>query len=346
MTLFRIAPLVALALAQSAAAQAGPVAPDSGERYFSALRQITSGGQNAEAYFAPDGKRLIFQRTENDSTCDQQYIINLDGTGMHRVSSGLGRTTCGYFYAGGRIFYASTFGSGPKCPPRPDYSRGYVWGVFDYDIYSAKEDGSDIRPLSVAPGYDAEGTLSPDGTHIVFTSERDGDLDIYTMKIDGSDVRRLTKTLGYDGGPFYSHDGKLIVYRAWHPQTPADQAEYRGLLAQHLVKPTQMELWVMNADGSNQRQITHLGGASFAPYFHPDDRRIIFSSNYQHPTGRNFDLYLINLDGTGLTQVTTDTMFDAFPMFSPDGKKLVFASNRHATGQTNIFVADWVDPRH
>jgi Tol biopolymer transport system component len=218
--------------------------------------------------------------------------------------------------------------------------------VFDYDIYSAKEDGSDIRPLSVAPGYDAEGTLSPDGTHIVFTSERDGDLDIYTMKIDGSDVRRLTKTLGYDGGPFYSHDGKLIVYRAWHPQTPADQAEYRGLLAQHLVKPTQMELWVMNADGSNQRQITHLGGASFAPYFHPDDRRIIFSSNYQHPTGRNFDLYLINLDGTGLTQVTTDTMFDAFPMFSPDGKKLVFASNRHATGQTNIFVADWVDPRH
>jgi Tol biopolymer transport system component len=338
---------VALSVGGNAAqGQARPVAPDPGERYFASLQQLTFGGQNAEAYFAPDGRRLIFQRTETDSTCDQQYTMNLDGTGLRRVSSGLGRTTCGYFYGAGRIFYASTVAAGPKCPPRPDYSQGYVWGLFEYDIYAAREDGSDVQRLTATPGYDAEGTLSPDGKRIVFTSERDGDLDIYSMNLDGSDVRRLTNTLGYDGGPFYSHDGKLIVYRASHPQSPAEQAEYRGLLARHLVRPTQMELWVMNADGSQQRQVTHMGGASFAPYLHPDGRRIIFGSNYTHPTSRNFDLYLINLDGTGLAQVTTDTTFDSFPMFSPDGKRLVFASNRNGkAGETNIFVADWVERR-
>jgi Tol biopolymer transport system component len=165
------------------------------------------------------------------------------------------------------------------------------------------------------------------------------------MSVDGRDLKRLTRTLGYDGGPFFSPDGKQIVYRAWHPQTAGDSADYRGLLAQNLVRPVRMEIWVMNADGSHQRQVTNLGGANFAPYFHPDGRRIVFASNHQNPRSRNFDLYLIGADGSGLEQITTSTEFDAFPMFSPDGRRLIWASNRHGStpGETNIFIADWID---
>ncbi|HZI22001.1 MAG TPA: hypothetical protein VFD76_05775, partial [Gemmatimonadales bacterium] len=211
--------------------------------------------------------------------------------------------------------------------------------------YTANADGSGARRLTKGPGYNAEGTLSPDGTTIVFTSLRDGDLDIYTMRTDGSHLKRLTTTLGYDGGPFFSPDGKRIVYRAYHPQTAADSAEYRTLLAKRLVRPTHMDIWVMNTDGSDQRQITNLPGASFAPYFHSDGQRVIFASNYKDPQSRNFDLYLVNLDGAGLEQVTTSPEFDAFPMFSPDGAHLVWASNRHGTAphETNIFIADWVE---
>ncbi|MBI1967528.1 MAG: PD40 domain-containing protein [Gemmatimonadetes bacterium] len=320
--------------------------PDSGEVHLRDIRQLTFGGQNAEAYFSRSGRQIIFQRQEADTGCDQQFIINVDGTGLVRVSNGLGRTTCGYFFADDRrIFYASTEHVSPTCPPRPDYSRGYVWALYDYDIYTANADGSDRRRITDNPRYDAEGTLSPDGTRIVFTSLRDGDLDIYTMNVDGSDVRRLTHTLGYDGGPFFSPDGERIVYRAYHPATAQDSADYRDLIAQHLVRPTRMEVWVMNADGTNQRQVTNLGGANFAPFFHPDGRRIIFASNHRAPRSRNFDLYLVNSDGTGLGQVTTSPEFDAFPMFSPDGKKLVWASNRRGAvpGETNIFVADWVE---
>jgi TolB protein len=321
--------------------------PESGERFFTGLTQITFGGQNAEAYFSHDGRRLVLQRTENDSSgCDQEYVIGVDGTGLRRISNGDGRTTCGYFYDDDhRVLYSSTFAHERACPPRPDYSHGYVWALYEYDIYTSALDGSDIQRLTSTPGYDAEAVLSPDGRKIAFTSVRDGDLDIYTMNVDGSDVRRLTTTPGYDGGPFFSPDSKQIVYRAWHPKTPREIADYKALLAKDLVQPLQMELWVMNADGSNQRQITHLGGASFAPYFHPDGKRIIFASNYREPTSRNFDLYLINLDGSGLVQVTTSKEFDAFPMFSPNGKQLVFASNRFGSvpGETNIFLADWVE---
>lgn len=318
-----------------------------GERYFANLRQLTFGGQNAEAYFSPDGRELIFQRQESDSTCDQQYVIGVDGSDMRRVSSGLGRTTCGYFSAGGdRILYSSTFHVDDGCPPRPDFSRGYVWALYDYDIYTARRDGTDLQSLMRSPRYDAEATLSPDGREIVFTSLRDGDLDIYTMSVDGSEIRRLTTTPGYDGGPFYSPDGEMIVYRAWHPQAQEELAEYRTLLADNLVRPTRMEIWVMQADGSNQRQVTDLGGANFAPFFHPDGERIIFASNHTSPRSRNFDLYLVNLDGSGLAQVTTHEAFDGFPMFSRDGRHLVFASNRHGAvaGETNIFIADWVEP--
>ena len=327
-------------------AQSVAVPAESGEVHLRNVRQLTFGGQNAEAYYSASGRLLIFQRQGPDEQCDQMYVMSAAGGALHRVSSGRGRTTCGYFYdRDTRIFYSSTEHAGPACPPRPDYSQGYVWALYDYDIYTADQDGSHARRLTTNPGYDAEATLSPDGRTIVFTSLSNGDLDIYTMGVDGSHLKRLTTTLGYDGGPFFSHDGRLIVYRAYHPATAADSAGYRDLLAKRVVRPTRMDIWVMNADGSDQRQVTHLDGASFAPYFHPDDRRIIFASNTRNPTSRDFDLYLVNLDGSGLERVTTHPSFDAFPMFSPDGTKLVWASNRHggAPHETNIFVADWVE---
>jgi Tol biopolymer transport system component len=314
-----------------------------GERHLSNIRQLTVGGENAEAYFSHDGKRLIFQSTREGRTCDQQYVMNTDGTGLYRVSTGTGKTTCGYFFDDDRkIFFASTHAVDSACPPRPDPSKGYVWGLDPFDIYTANADGSGLRRLTHNGVYTAEGTLSPDGRTIVFTSLKDGDLDIYTMHMDGSNVRRLTSTPGYDGGPFFSPDGRLIVYRAWHP-TDSALASYRQLLDQRLVRPSRMEIWVMNSDGSGQRQVTALGGANFAPFFTPDGRRIIFSSNYRNPRSRNFDLYLVNLDGTGLEQVTTHPEFDGFPMFSPDGRQLVWASNRHGATltETDVFIADW-----
>ena len=338
---------VLAAVAVSACHRTAPQAvlqPETGEGHLAAIRQLTFGGQNAEAYFSHDGRRLIFQSTREGRTCDQQYTMHTDGSNIHRISTGGGKTTCGYFFDNDRrVFFASNHLADTVCPPPPDMSQGYVWRLDDYDIFTANADGSQLTRLTDTPGYDAEGTLSPDGRRIAFTSVRDGDLDIYTMNVDGSDVRRLTTELGYDGGPFFSHDGTAIVYRTFHPQTPEEQAEYRDLLARHLVRPLRMELWIMNADGSSRHQITNLGGANFAPYFTPDDRRIIFASNHTNPRSRNFDLYLVNRDGTGLEQITTHPDFDGFPMFSPDGRRLVWASNRHGQvrGETNIFIADW-----
>jgi TolB protein len=323
------------------------VDPGPGERHLRNLRQLTFGGNNAEAYFSPSGDRLIFQRQENTETgCDQQYVMRLDGGGLRRVSNGLGRTTCGYFYdRGRRILYSSTFDHSPECPPPPDRSQGYVWPLGHFEIYSARADGSDLRRLTSNDAYDAEATVSPDGKRVVFTSTRDGDIELYTMTVDGADVRRVTRRVGYDGGAFFSPDGGKLVWRSMYPETTADTADYLRLLEQRLVRPSRLELWVANADGSGARQVTRLGAASFAPYFHPDGKRIVFASNQPDPRSRNFDLYLVHLDGTGLERVTTSAEFDAFPMFSPDGKRLVFASNRHAArpGETNIFIADWVD---
>lgn len=338
--------LAALLQAPDLAAQAVERPPEPGERFFSSLRQLTFDGQNAEAYFSADGQRLIFQRQTRDGGCDQQYIINIDGTGLRLVSGGRGRTTCGYFYDHDRrILYSSTLHLGDQCPPPPDYSRGYVWALYDFDIYTALPDGTDLKRLTSSPGYDAEATVSPDGRRIVFTSTRDGDVDIYVMDTDGTNLRRLTSTPGYDGGAFFSPDGSKIVYRAYHPQTPEELDDYHSLLESGVLRPNRLEIWVMDSDGSNQRQVTHLGGANFAPFFHPDGKRIIFASNHQDPRSRNFDLYLINLDGTGLVQVTTSSEFDGFPMFSPDGRRLVFASNRFADrpGETNLFIADWAE---
>ncbi len=319
--------------------------PAPGERHLANIRQLTNGGENAEAYFSADGKQLIFQSTRDGRSCDQQFIMNVDGSGVHRVSNGTGKTTCGYFFAkDSKIFYASTQAADSACPAKPDPSKGYVWGLDPFDIYTANPDGSDTRRLTNYGVYTAEGTLSPDGKTIVFTSLKDGDLDIYTMNVDGGDVRRLTTTVGYDGGPFFSPDGKKIVYRAYHPTDSAELADYKSLLAQRIVRPSKMEIWVMNADGTDQRQITHLGGANFAPFFTPDGKQIIFSSNYRNPRSGNFDLFLVNLDGSGLEQVTTAPEFDGFPQFSPDGRSLVWASNRLAGNphETNVFIADWV----
>ncbi len=343
--------LVGLALVIACSRPPAPapviVEPESGERHLRNIRQLTFGGNNAEAYFAPSGEQLIFQRQESlTAGCDQQYVMNLDGGGLRRVSNGLGRTTCGYFYDGGRrILYSSTFEHSPECPPPADRSQGYVWPLGRFEIYSARTDGSDLRRLTKNDAYDAEATVSPDGARMIFTSTRDGDLELYTMGVDGSEVRRITRRVGYDGGAFFSPDGTKIVWRAMYPETPADTADYRRLLEQRLVRPSRLELWVANADGSDARQVSRLGGANFAPFFHPDGRRIVFASNQPDPRSRNFDLYLVNLNGTGLERVTTSAEFDAFPMFSPDGKRLVFASNRNAArpGETNIFIADWVE---
>jgi Tol biopolymer transport system component len=317
------------------------------EKHLRNVRQLTFGGENAEAYFSGDGRRLIFQSKRDGRPCDQIYTMNADGTDVRMVSTGKGRTTCSYFFPSGkRILFSSTHLASPDCPPPPDYSHGYVWAVYpSYDIFTARPDGSDLKRLTNTPGYDAEATFSVDGRRIVFTSMRDGDLDIYTMDADGRNVRRLTNELGYDGGPFFSRDGKQIVYRANHPRTPAEIERYKRLLAQNLIEPNVLEIWVMDADGSHKRQVTRLGAASFAPYFTPDGRRIIFSSNYPDVRSRDFNLFVVNTDGTGLEQVTFNPSFDGFPMFSPDGRKLVFASNRNARvrGDTNVFIADWVE---
>lgn len=320
-----------------------------GEPFFESITQLTFGGQNAEAYFSSDGSQLIFQRQVTDAACDQQFTINVDGSGMKMVSNGLGRTTCGYFYDNDeRIVYSSTFEHDESCPVPPDMSQGYVWGLFEFDIYTSNPDGTDLQVIFDGPGYDGEATLSRDGSKIVFTSVRNGDLDIYTMNPDGSDVRQLTNTIGYDGGPFFSPDGSKIVYRSWHPEGEESIAAYQTLLADNRVRPSRMEIWVMNADGSNQHRVTDLGRANFAPYFHPDGRRIIFASNHADLSrrGGNFDIYMINEDGTNLVQVTRYGGFDGFPQFSPDGTKLVFASNRFGEmpGETNIFIAGWVEP--
>jgi len=264
------------------------------------------------------------------------------------LSTGKGRTTCSYFFpAGGKILFSSTHAASPDCPPKPDYSHGYVWPIYNsYQIYTAKPDGTNLQQLTHAAGYNAEATITRDGKHIVFTSTRDGDLDIYSMDADGSNVKQLTHELGYDGGPFWSYDGTKIVYRAEHPKTPEEIKDYKELLAQGLIRPGNLEIWVMNADGSNKHQVTHNGAANFAPYWFPDGKRIIFASNQADPkNGRDFDLYVISEDGTGQERITFHPDFDAFPMFSSDGKRLVWASNRlgKAPHETNIFIADWME---
>ncbi len=322
--------------------------PFPGEKHLANIKKLTAipGGENAEAYFSTDGRRLIFQSTRPPFECDQIFTMDIDGSDVRLVSTGKGRTTCGYFMPGDqRILFSSTHETAPDCPPKADMSHGYVWALYKgYDIYTARADGSDLKPLTRTPGYDAEATVSPDGKRIVFTSVRDGDLELYSMNLDGTDVRRLTHEKGYDGGAFYSLDSKQIVYRAHHPKDPQEIARYEMLLSEGLIEPKALEIMVMAADGSGKRQVTNNGKANFAPYFHPNGRQIIFASNMSDPKGRNFEIFLIDTDGKGLEQVTFNETFDGFPMFNKAGTKLVFCSNRYDSkpGETNVFIADWI----
>ncbi len=327
-----------------------------GEKHITNVHQLTYGGNNAEAYFSFDNKKAVFQ-SDYDKwgvSCDQIFVFDLkaaerDSIKPPMISTGKGRTTCSYFMPDGKHFlYASTHLADVSCPPVPEYVPGgkYLWPVYDgYDIFVADLNGNITQQLTTEKGYDAEATVSPKGDKIVFTSTRSGDLELYTMDLDGGNVKQITDQLGYDGGAFFSPDGTKLVFRSSRPTTPEEVTEYKDYLAQGLVAPTTMEIYTCNVDGSDLQQITHLGKANWAPYFHPSGEKIIFSSNHFSSRGYEFNLFMINIDGTGLTQITNESNFNAFPMFSYDGKKLLFSSNRNngGTRETNLFIADWVD---
>jgi len=328
------------------------------ESHLKNIHQLTFGGDNAEAYFSFDNKQLTFQ-SNNPSwnvSCDQIFLLDIQQSRNdsllykpERISTGKGRTTCSFFLPGNKqILYASTHNSSPDCPivPAPRSDHKYVWPIYDtYDIFIADKSGKISKPLTQSPGYDAEATVSPKGDKIVFTSTRSGDLELWTMNVDGSDLKQITHELGYDGGAFFSPDGTQLIFRASRPSTPDQIKEYTDLLKQGLVMPTQMELFICNVDGSNLRQLTRLGKANWAPFFHPSGQKVIFSSNHHSTKGYDFQLFMINVDGTGLEQITFQSVFNAFPMFSFDGKKIVFSSNRNNNGtrDTNLFIADWID---
>jgi TolB protein len=327
------------------------------ETHFRNIQQLTFGGDNAEAYWSYDSKWLTFQRTnpKEGLKCDQIFIGKVpekpgDKFEYRMISSGKGRTTCSFFTKDGKhIIYASTDLGADTCPPLPDRSKfgnKYIWPLYDsYDIFMADLDGKIIKQLTNAKGYDAEGTLSPDGEKMIYTSDKDGDIDLYIMDLKSGKEKRITNTLGYDGGAWFSPDGKKIIWRASRPQTDAEVKEYKDLITQHLVAPIQMEIFVANADGTNAHQVTHFGQANWAPAFFPDSKRIIFASNQEYKRGFPFNLYSIDENGANLQKITHEKIFDAFPMFSPDGKKIVFCSNRNngGTHDTNIFIADWVE---
>ena len=327
------------------------------EVHFRNVRQLTFGGDNAEAYWSFDGKSVVFQRTsvKDGLPCDQIFYGKLprkknQSFKYQLVSTGKGRTTCPFFTKDDRyIIYASTHLASDVCPPVPDrakYGNKYIWPLYpSYDIFMADLKGNIVKQLTNAPGYDAEATLSPDGKEMLYTSDKDGDIELYVMNLETGAERRITHTLGYDGGAWFSPDGKKLIWRASRPKTEAEVQEYKSLLAEHLVAPTNMEVWVSNIDGSDARQITQLGQANWAPSFMPDSKRIIFASNHEYKRGFPFNLYTMNGDGSNLTKISRDKGFDAFPMFSPDGKKILFCSNRNngGTRDTNVFVADWVE---
>ena len=319
-----------------------------GEPNLANVRQLTFGGQNAEAYWDAAGTKLIFQSTQAEWPDEQILTIYADGSGKKLVSSGKGRNTCGFFLPNGDIIYSATDWKDPGAAPKADMSQGYVWRLNPYfAIFKAKADGKDRKMILGGNGKDyyAESTVAPDGSFMVFTSTKDGDVDIYRSDLDGKNVKRLTSDPGYDGGAFISWDSNKIVFRRDKIENETELGDFKKLLSQHLVRPSKLEIWVMDADGSHKKQVTNLGAASFAPFMHPDGKRIIFSSNYGDEKGREFDLFMIDSDGKNLKRITNTPEFDGFPMFTKDGKRLVWASNRNGKvhGETNLFIADWVE---
>ena len=326
------------------------------EKNLKNITKLTFGGDNAEAYFSPDSKKLTMQVTnpEIGAHCDQIYLLDLNKSAyktsdLKMVSTGQGRTTCSFFMPDGEhILYASTHKGNVACPPKPEPRKDgkYLWPIYaDFDIFVTDLHGKIVKQLTNSPGYDAEAVVSPDGKYIVFTSTRSGDLELWRMDIDGKNLKQLTFGLGYDGGAFFSHDSKKLVFRSSRPKNEEEIKEYKDLLSQNLVAPTAMEIYTMTIDGKDLKQITHLGKANWSPYFHPSDKKILFSSNHHSTRGYDFQIYSIDTDGKNLKQITYESEFNAFPMFSPDGKKLVFSSNREAgkPHETNVFMADWVD---
>ena len=319
-----------------------------GESHFINLQQLTFSGENAEAYFSRDGKKLIFQSHDGDSLCDQIYIMDIESRDVKMVSTGNGVTTCSYFEYPNceNIIYSSTHLGSKECPPKPDYSQGYVWKLYkDYDVFSSSVSRDEVVQLTDSKNYDAEATVSFNGEKIIYTSMSSGDLDLWTMDLDGRNKKQLTNRLGYDGGAFFSYDSKKIVWRAFYPETKQEIIDYKRLLFDNSIRPMALQLWMMNSDGTNKKQITSNKSANFGPYFFPDGKRIIFSSNMNDPKGRDFDLYSIDVSGKNLERLTYFEGFDGFPMFSYDGNFLVFASNRNQIkeGDTNIFICEWKD---
>lgn len=351
----RLLPLVLILFTAGCLRHALPArtADRSGDRHLRNAVRLTTDGDNGEAYFSRDGKRLIFQSNRGGRACDRIWTMNTDGSEKRMVSPDRGANTCSFFLPDGRIVYSSTSHLPGDCPPRPQAPPGvrYVWPLYPYDIFIADADGGNARRLTENPKYDAEPVVSPDGTRIVFGSQREGDFDIYIMNADGSQVKRLTDAAGYDGGPWFSPDGSKIVWRAWYPATDAEKAQWKDAMEHDYIIAVPLDIWVMDADGSNKRLLVRNGATNWAPSWHPDGKRIIFSSNRDDwrgelgQYGHNFELYIVNLDGTGLERITFNTVFDSFPMFSPDGMKLAWASNRDPDKprQTDIFIAEWVE---
>ncbi len=363
MTKFRLATLLVFVIVLTSFQQTTNVDQTSliqypEEKHFKNVRQLTFGGDNAEAYWSFDGSKVSFQSNNKQwgLNCDQIFYMPVEGLDLSvsgskpsMISTGLGRTTCAFFMPGNKsILYGSTHLGGKDCPKDPGRAPGgkYLWPIYDsYDIFVADLKGKIKKQLTKVPGYDAEATISPKGDKIVFTSTRNGDLDLYVMDINGKNVKQITDEIGYDGGAFFSPDGKKLVFRASRPKTEEARKEYLDYLKQGMVAPTEMEIYTCNLDGTDMKQLTQLGKANWAPFYHPSGKKIIFSSNHKSTRGFQFNLYMINEDGTGLEQISYDGVFDSFPMFSPDGKKIIFSSNRNNNGtrDTNLFVADWVD---
>ena len=317
-----------------------PAEPDNEARLLTRPRQITFAGRRAgEGYFSADGKRMIFQsEREPDNPFYQIYLLHLETGDTTRVSPGIGKTTCAWIHPhADKVLFASTHAD-PQARAKQQeelaqrasgQARRYAWDFDEhYDIFEADSQGGHLTNLTHVPGYDAEGSWSPDGTWIVFASNRHAYtaplseaerailardpsffIDIYLMRADGTQVQRLTQAPGYDGGPFFSPDGRQIVWRHFAPD---------GATA---------EIWTMHLDGSQQRQLTHLGVMSWAPYFHPSGAYIIFTNNAQGMG--NFELYIVDSAGQHEpVRVTSTDGFDGLPVFSPDGHRLAWTSTR------------------